>query len=89
MKKENIERAYILKIKIQRLKEFLKVKKKCWGILDITKTERKYFLKSSYGIYNETIEADSELSELITNAIEKRIEMYLNELRDIGIEVEK
>ena len=89
MKKENIERAYILKIEIQRLKEFLKAKKKCWGILDITKTERKYFLKSSYGIYNETIEADSELSELITNAIEKRIEMYLNELRDIGIEVEK
>ena len=88
MKKENIERAYILKIKIQRLKEFLKTKKKCWGILDITKTERKYFLKSSYGIYNETIEADSELSEFITNAIEKRIEMYLDELRDIGIEVE-
>lgn len=88
MKKENIERAYILKSKIQRLQEFLRIKKNCWGILDITKTERKYFLKTSYGIYDEKIEADSELSDMITNAIEKRIEMYLDELRDIGIEVE-
>ena len=56
--------------------------------MDITKTERKYFLKTSYGMYDEKIEADSELSDMITNAIEKRIEMYLDELRDIGIEVE-
>lgn len=39
-------------------------------------------------MYDEKIEADSELSDMITNAIEKRIEMYLDELRDIGIEVE-
>lgn len=31
MKKENIERAYILKSKIQRLKEFLRIKKNVGG----------------------------------------------------------
>lgn len=87
MKKENIEQAYILHAKIEKLKKFLKTKQKCWDILNITKVERRYLLRSAYGIYNEEIEADSELSELVTKAIEKRIEMYQDELRNLGVEV--
>lgn len=45
-------------------------------------------LKSAYGMCCKEIEADSELSELVTEAIEKRIEMYQDELRDLGVEVE-
>lgn len=88
MKKENIGRAYILQIKIEELKKFLKTKKTCWDILGITKVEQRYLLKSAYGMYNKEIEADSKLSELVTEAIEKRIEMYRDELRNLGVEVE-
>lgn len=88
MKKENIGRAYILQIKIEELKKFLKTKKTCLDILNITKIEKRYFLKSAYGMYSKEFEADSKLSELITEAIEKRIEMYRDELIDIGVEVE-
>lgn len=89
MKKENIGRAYILQTKIEKLKKFLKTKKTCWDILDITRIEKRYFLKSAYGMYREEIEADSKLSELVTEAIEKRIEMYRDELRNLGVEVEE
>lgn len=88
MKRKNIERAYILQIKIEELKKFLKTKKKCLDILNITKIEKRYLLKSAYGMCCKEIEADSELSELVTKAIEKRIEMYRDELRDLGVEVE-
>lgn len=45
-------------------------------------------MKSAYGMYRKEFEADSKLSELITEAIEKRIEMYRDELIDLGVEVE-
>lgn len=88
MKKENIGRAYILQIKIEELKKFLKTKKTCLDILSITKVERRYLLRSAYGMCNKEIEADSKLSDLVTEAIEKRIEMYRDELRNLGVEVE-
>lgn len=87
MKKENIEQAYILNAKIENLKKFLETKTKCWDILNIIKVERRYLLRSAYGMYSKEIEADSKLSELVTEAIEKRIEMYRDELRDLGVEV--
>lgn len=85
MKKENIGRAYILQIKIKELKKFLKTKKMLWGILTIKK---RYLLQSAHGVHNCEIEADSKLSELVTEAIEKRIEMYRDELRNLGVEVD-
>lgn len=87
MKNQDIERAYILKSKIKHFKDFLETKKKCWDILSITKIERRYLMQISFGIYNGKIEADSELSELITKAIEKRLEMYRDELIELGVEV--
>lgn len=77
-----------MQIKIEELKKFLKTKKTCWDILGITKVEQRYLLKSAYSMYNKEIEADSKLSELVTEAIEKRIEMYRDELRNLGVEVE-
>ena len=86
MKKENIDRAYILKSKIEKLQRFLRTKKMLWGILTIKK---RYLLQSAHGVHNCEIEADSKLSELVTEAIEKRIEMYRDELRNLGVEVEE
>lgn len=85
MKKENIELAYILKNKMEILQRFLRNKKMLWGILTIKK---RYSLQSAHGVHNYEIEADSKLSELVTEAIEKRIEMYRDELRNLGVEVE-
>ena len=89
MKKKNIEQVYILHAKIENLKKFLKTKQTCWDILNITKVERRYLLRSAYGIYNKEIKADSKLSELVTQAIKKRIEMYRDELRNLGVEVDE
>ena len=68
---------------------FIKIKRTCWDYLSITKKEVNYILGTAHGMYSEKIEVDETLSGLITEVIQKRIEMLKQELVELGVDIEE
>lgn len=86
MKLKDLNKARDIVYLIKEYERFLEVKRKTWGNLSITKLETNYILGTSYGILSKEIQADEILSDLITETIQKRIEMLKQELSELGVE---
>lgn len=89
MKLEDLNKARDINQLIKEYKYFLKVKRKCWGELKITRLETNYILRTAYGFLSKEIKADEILSGLITETIQNRIEMLKQELVELGVEMEE
>lgn len=89
MKLKNLNKARDINQLIEEYKHFLEVKRKCWGKIRITRLEVNYILDTSYGFLSKEIEVDRTLSGLITEAIQKRIEMLKQELVELGVEIKE
>lgn len=89
MKLENLNKARDINQLIEEYNRFLETKRTCWDKLSITKKEVNYILGTAHGVYSKKIEADDTLSGLITEVIQKRIEMLKQELVKLGVEMEE
>jgi hypothetical protein len=86
MKLKDLNKARDINQLIKEYKYFLEVKHKCWSELKITRLETNYFLRIAHGFLSKEIKADEILSDLITETIQKRIEMLKQELSELGVE---
>lgn len=86
MKLKDLNKARDIVCLIKEYEHFLEVKRKTWGNLSITKLETNYFLRTDHGFLSKEIKADEILSNLITETIQKRIEMLKQELSELGVE---
>ena len=89
MKLENINKATNIIHSIKEYERFLEIKCKSWDKLSITKKETNYILRTAYGIFVKEIKVDETMSNLITEVIQKRIEMLKQELVELGIEMKE
>lgn len=89
MKLKDLNKVRNINQLINDYESFLRTKRICWDKLSITKKEVNYILGTAHGIYSKKIEVDATLSGMITEVIQKRIEMLKQELVELGVEVKE